>query len=54
MKPCDKCKWPMVPGGVCDKCDHIDDDIPTSVVIALVVMALSVVGLGYGVWALAS
>jgi hypothetical protein len=31
-----------------------NDDIPMSVVVALVVMALAVVGLGFGVWALAS
>lgn len=54
MKPCDKCAWEMTRGGVCAKCSHADDDIPVGVVVALVVMALAVIGLGFGVWALAS
>lgn len=45
MKPCEGCSWPMVEGGICDRCGREDDEIPFSaiaVLLALTAIVLSV------------
>jgi len=49
MKPCDKCAWAMVRGGVCSHCGHEDDDIPVSAVALLIVVAALVITLALAV-----
>ncbi len=49
MKPCSRCLWPMVSGGVCDKCGHVDDELPVEMIIIAVIVAMAVTGLALGI-----
>ncbi len=44
MKPCSRCLWPMVSGGVCDKCGREDDEFTGSMLAAgFAIVALIIV-----------
>lgn len=49
MKPCDKCAWAMVRGGVCAKCGHEDNEIPFSAVALLLGLAVLVITIALAV-----
>lgn len=49
MKPCDRCSWAMVRGGICEKCGHEDDDIPFSAVALLIGFAVLILTIALAV-----